>query len=132
VVCGAKRIRSLYLPSLTRTPPELCTSLRYKAEPHSILLMARLCVFAEQTSLPRAIQSRLKAFRWVVPTLHPSRLSARFPMPRELFSDSFRQVEADPRNPGDLFRRGSGQLLDRTEVMNQRPPPHRAHPRHLV
>jgi hypothetical protein len=60
-VCGAKRIRSLYLPSLTGRPPELCTPLRYKAEPHSILSMARLCAVAEQTALPRDIQSRLQA-----------------------------------------------------------------------
>jgi len=61
VVCGAKRIRSHHLPSLPGTPPGLCTPLRYKAGPHLTLSMPRLCAFAEQITLPRAIRSRLEA-----------------------------------------------------------------------
>jgi hypothetical protein len=43
----AKRIRSHYLPLPAERLPGFCTPLRYNAKPHSILSMARLCVFAE-------------------------------------------------------------------------------------
>ena len=58
MVCGAKRIRSLYLPWMTGVPPKLSTKTPPKDWPRSPLSMARLCAFAEQTSLPRPIQSQ--------------------------------------------------------------------------
>jgi len=40
MVCGAKRIRSLYLPWMTGVTPKLSTTI------------PPICAFAEQTSLP--------------------------------------------------------------------------------
>jgi len=62
VVYGAKRIRSHHLPSLTGTPPGLCTPLRYKAGPHLNTINAatmRLCRADHPAS--GAIRSRLEA-----------------------------------------------------------------------
>jgi hypothetical protein len=52
MVCGAKRIRSLYLPWMTGWPPSFPPQPRRKDRPPSPLSMPRLCAFAEQTSLP--------------------------------------------------------------------------------
>jgi hypothetical protein len=62
-VCGAKRIRSLYLPLSTGRLPGFCTFLRYSDKPYSILSMLRLCAFEEQTSLPRVIRTEPAAWR---------------------------------------------------------------------
>jgi len=54
---SAKRIRSHYLPSLAGRLPGFCEPRRHSGEPASILSMARLCAFADQTSLHQLAQS---------------------------------------------------------------------------
>ena len=63
MVCGAKRIRSLYLPWMTGVPPKLSTRTPPKdlVSRHSTINAAITPwrdAFAEQTSLPRASRSR--------------------------------------------------------------------------
>ena len=66
MVCGAKRIRSLYLPWMTGVTPKLSTTTPPKgpAWRHSTINAAITPwrdAFAEQTSLPQLTYSRLEA-----------------------------------------------------------------------
>jgi len=51
MICGPKRIRSLYLPRMTGVTPSFPPQPSPKAWPRSPLSIPRLCAFAEQTSL---------------------------------------------------------------------------------
>jgi hypothetical protein len=67
MVCGAKRIRSLYLPWMTGVTPKLSTT----APPEGLASLSTINAaitpwrdaFAEQTSLPRTIRGCSK---WLV------------------------------------------------------------------
>ena len=64
MVCGAKRIRSLYLPWMTGVTPKLSTTTPPKGLASLSTINDAITpwrdAFAEQTSLPRAIESRLE------------------------------------------------------------------------
>ncbi len=61
MVCGAKRIRSLYLPSVREKPPGLSTTTPPKGLVSFFTINAAITprrdAFAEQTSLPRALRT---------------------------------------------------------------------------
>ena len=59
MVCGAKRIRSLYLPWMTGVTPKLSTTAPLKALASLSTINAATMRFAEQTSLPRTIAAGL-------------------------------------------------------------------------
>ena len=62
MVCGAKLIRSLYLPRMTGVPPKLSTTAPPKGLASFSVINAattpRRDAFAEQTSLTRAMGSQ--------------------------------------------------------------------------
>jgi hypothetical protein len=61
MVCGAKRMRSLYLPSPGQRPPGLSTRTPLKGPASVFTVNAATMRVAEQTTLPHAVQSRLEA-----------------------------------------------------------------------
>jgi hypothetical protein len=52
MVCGARRIRSLYLPWMIVGAPKLSSTTPLEGLASLSTIKVRLCAFAEQTSLP--------------------------------------------------------------------------------
>ena len=90
MLCGAKRIWSLYLPWMTGVTPKLSTTPGPKTWPCSPLSMPRLCAFAEQSSLPLLTHRGCPSAQLRVPSL-----SREKPLPQHSSSQSLQLAEKD-------------------------------------
>ena len=88
MVCGAKRIRSLYLPSMKGVTPELSTTTTPKGLASLSTINAALCAFAEETSLPLLTDRGCPSAQLRVPSL-----SREKPLPQRSSSPSLQLGE---------------------------------------
>jgi len=82
VICETKRIRSHYVLLDVRQASRTLCAPRYKAGPHLLLSMTRLCAFVEQITLPRIIQPRLEVAPTAFLLTEPTARRERRPYPR--------------------------------------------------